>query len=100
MNSFRTREDSLAVLERYPDLPGDLPPDFVQNKEPKLDAETLDPVEWEADPDLEWCPPGHGDIYPALVASGAAGAAARAAATRRRSCPTPTTSAPRWTRAS
>ncbi len=25
---------------------------------------------WEADPELEWCPPGHGDIYPALVASG------------------------------
>lgn len=70
MNSFRTREDSLAVLERYPDLPGDLPPDFVQNKEPKLAADTLDPVAWAADPDLEWCPPGHGDIYPALVASG------------------------------
>ena len=25
---------------------------------------------WEADPELEWCPPGHGDIYTALVASG------------------------------
>ena len=70
MDSFRTREDSLAVLERYPDLEGDLPADFVQNKEPKLDAESLDPVEWPDDPDLEWCPPGHGDIYPALVASG------------------------------
>ncbi len=70
MNSFRTRDDSLAVLERYPNLQRDLPLDFVQNKEPKLDAETLDPVRWQADPELEWCPPGHGDIYPALVASG------------------------------
>ena len=70
MNSFRTRAESLAVLERYPELAGDLPLDFVQNKEPKLDAVTLDPVAWEADPELEWCPPGHGDIYPALVASG------------------------------
>jgi len=70
MNSFRTRDESLAVIERYPDLQGDLPLDFVQNKEPKLDAESLDPVEWEADPEMEWCPPGHGDIYPALVASG------------------------------
>ena len=70
MNSFRTREGSLAVLDRYAELEGGLPPDFVQNKEPKLDAEGLDPVTWEADPDLEWCPPGHGDIYPALVASG------------------------------
>ncbi len=70
MNSFRTGGESLAVLERYPELAGDLPLDFVQNKEPKLDAETLDPVAWAADPELEWCPPGHGDIYPALVASG------------------------------
>ena len=70
MNSFRTRDESLAVLERYPDLQGDLPLDFVQNKEPKLEAESLDPVEWDADPEMEWCPPGHGDIYPALVASG------------------------------
>ena len=70
MDSFRTRDDSLAVVEGYDELKGDLPLDFVQNKEPKLDAETLDPVSWEPDPDLEWCPPGHGDIYPALVASG------------------------------
>jgi UTP--glucose-1-phosphate uridylyltransferase len=70
MNSFRTRDDSLAVLARYPDLAGDLQLDFVQNKEPKLRAETLEPVEWPVDPDLEWCPPGHGDIYPALIASG------------------------------
>ena len=70
MNSFRTRAESLAVLERYPELAGDLPLDFVQNKEPKLAAATLDPVAWEANPELEWCPPGHGDIYPALVASG------------------------------
>jgi UDP-N-acetylglucosamine pyrophosphorylase len=27
-------------------------------------------VSWPADPDLEWCPPGHGDLYPALVGSG------------------------------
>ncbi len=70
MNSFRTQEDSLAVLAKYPDLAGDLPLDFVQNKEPKLAADGLAPVEWPADPEFEWCPPGHGDIYPALVASG------------------------------
>jgi UTP--glucose-1-phosphate uridylyltransferase len=27
-------------------------------------------VAWPADPELEWCPPGHGDIYTALAASG------------------------------
>ncbi len=70
MNSFHTREDSLAVLEEYPELKGELPLDFVQNKEPKLLEDSLEPVEWPDQPDLEWCPPGHGDIYPALVASG------------------------------
>jgi len=30
----------------------------------------MQPVEWVADRELEWCPPGHGDLYPALVASG------------------------------
>lgn len=71
MNSFRTREDTLQVLAKYPDLPvGDLPLDFLQNKEPKLRADDLTPVQWEADPSLEWCPPGHGDIYTALQTSG------------------------------
>lgn len=71
MNSFRTRQDTLTYLERYPDLPvAGLPVDFLQNAEPKLTADTLEPVEWPADPTLEWCPPGHGDVYTALVGSG------------------------------
>jgi UTP--glucose-1-phosphate uridylyltransferase len=71
MNSFRTRQDTLEVLAKYPDLPvDDLPLDFLQNKEPKLRQDDLTPVTWEADPDLEWCPPGHGDIYTALEVSG------------------------------
>ena len=71
MNSFRTREDTLEVLAKYPDLPvGDLPLDFLQNKEPKLRTDDLTPVDWEAEPDLEWCPPGHGDIFTALQTSG------------------------------
>ena len=43
---------------------------MMQNMVPKIDAETLKPVEWSADPEQEWCPPGHGDLYPALVGSG------------------------------
>jgi UTP--glucose-1-phosphate uridylyltransferase len=70
MNSFATRDDSLALLERYEDLATDVPPDFVQHKEPKLLVDGLEPAEWPADPSLEWCPPGHGDIYPALLTSG------------------------------
>ncbi|HHT12947.1 MAG TPA: UTP--glucose-1-phosphate uridylyltransferase [Propionibacterium sp.] len=71
MNSFRTEDDTLAHLDRYPELVvDDLPLSFVQNQEPKLRADDLTPVEWEADPSLEWCPPGHGDLYPALEGSG------------------------------
>lgn len=72
MNSFRTRDDTLAALGGYDDLPvAGLPVDLLQNREPKLVEDDLTPVEWGADPSLEWCPPGHGDLYPALQASGA-----------------------------
>jgi UTP--glucose-1-phosphate uridylyltransferase len=71
MNSFRTSSDTLQVLDSYPDLPVDgLPLEFLQNKEPKLRADDLTPVEWPKDPGLEWCPPGHGDIYTALRGTG------------------------------
>jgi UTP--glucose-1-phosphate uridylyltransferase len=70
MNSFATREHSLAALERYADLSAGLPPDFVQNKVPKITEDGLEPVSWETDPGLEWAPPGHGDLYTALVGSG------------------------------
>ncbi|HVH23001.1 MAG TPA: UTP--glucose-1-phosphate uridylyltransferase [Pseudonocardia sp.] len=71
MNSASTRGPSLAALDRYPQLavPG-LPLDFLQGREPKLRADDLTPVEWPSNPDLEWCPPGHGDLYTALAASG------------------------------
>lgn len=71
MNSFVTHGDSLEVVERYPDVsPSGLPPSFVQHKAPKIAQDDLGPVNWPADPALEWCPPGHGDIYMALVTSG------------------------------
>ena len=71
MNSFRTHDDTLAALARYADLVvGELPLDFLQNREPKLRADDLTPIEWPDDPSLEWCPPGHGDLYTALETSG------------------------------
>lgn len=70
MNSYATDEDSLEALARYPDLNDGLPLSFLQHKEPKVVQTDLSPVEWPADPELEWCPPGHGDIYTALVTSG------------------------------
>ena len=71
MNSFRTSEDTLKALAVHPGLAVDgIPLDFLQNREPKLRSDDLTPVSWPADPTLEWCPPGHGDIYTALDASG------------------------------
>ncbi|MEA2286497.1 MAG: UTP--glucose-phosphate uridylyltransferase [Solirubrobacteraceae bacterium] len=70
MNSFSTREPSLQALGRHPGIAADVPADFVQNKVPKLLADGLAPVDWPDDPALEWAPPGHGDLYTALVTSG------------------------------
>ena len=72
MNSFNTREDSLKVLENYAEIRNqEIGVDFVQHKVPKVLQADLSPAVWPDDPTLEWCPPGHGDIYTALVTSGA-----------------------------
>ena len=70
MNSAATRGPALDALRRYGGLgvPG-VPLDFLQGREPKIRADDLQPVQWPG-PELEWCPPGHGDIYTALAASG------------------------------
>jgi UTP--glucose-1-phosphate uridylyltransferase len=71
MNSFRTREDTLKYLEKFPFLQKQgFPIDFLQSKEPKIDFESYYPASYEADPSFEWCPPGHGDIFASLSTSG------------------------------
>jgi UTP--glucose-1-phosphate uridylyltransferase len=71
MNSFATRKDSLGVLEKYNELRRpDIALDFLQHKVPKIKRQDLLPVDWPCAPELEWNPPGHGDIYAALVSSG------------------------------
>ncbi len=70
MNSVNTRVATEAALENYPDFRQDIPVDFLQHWKPKIDKGTLGPVNWPADPEKEWCPPGHGDIYLSLMTSG------------------------------
>jgi UTP--glucose-1-phosphate uridylyltransferase len=70
MNSFNTDADTHEVLAAYPELDSAVPLTFVQSKVPKIRQDTLAPAEWPADPDLEWCPPGHGEVYVALHISG------------------------------
>ena len=72
MNSPSTRGPALEALARHPRTRdnGPVPLDFLQGREPKLRESDHQPVEWPANPELEWCPPGHGDLYTALAASG------------------------------
>ena len=72
MNSFSTSDDTLAHLQRYRSegLAEAAEVELMQNQIPKIDVATLGPVEWPAERELEWCPPGHGDLYAALVGSG------------------------------
>jgi UTP--glucose-1-phosphate uridylyltransferase len=68
MNSFSTHKDTLDALSKI--KPPDSPLLFLQNKFPKILQENLAPAGWPENPDLEWNPPGHGDIYSALYTSG------------------------------
>jgi len=70
MNSFSTSQDTLDALAKYPDLGTGSDLEFVQNKAPKVTAADMTPASWPAEPGHEWCPPGHGDLYPAMLGSG------------------------------
>ncbi len=69
LDSFSTSQPTQAALEGL-DFRQDLPWELMQGKIPKLRADDLRPARWPADPSLEWCPPGHGEIYAVLGESG------------------------------
>jgi UTP--glucose-1-phosphate uridylyltransferase len=71
MDSDATRTATLDALASMGGVDNDgVDADFLQSMIPKLDASTLAPVSWPQAPALEWCPPGHGDVYGALRRSG------------------------------
>lgn len=71
MNSFSTSADTLDFFEeKFPELRAEEGLEMMQNKVPKLDATTFEPAECKSNPENEWCPPGHGDLYAALIGSG------------------------------
>lgn len=72
MNSFATSKDTLDSLAAsgHADLVKDEEIELMQNQSPKVAVEGLLPAEYPKDPELEWCPPGHGDLYAALLGSG------------------------------
>lgn len=71
MNSFTTHNATLNFIAAknfsHPVV------HFIQNKFPKILRDSLAPASWSQDPNLEWNPPGHGDIYTAMHASGTLG---------------------------
>ena len=73
MNSFATRDDSLELLGRHPRSPPTCRRTSSSTRSRSC-CRRAGPAEWPADPSLEWCPPGHGDIYTALLTSGMLGA--------------------------
>jgi UTP--glucose-1-phosphate uridylyltransferase len=71
MNSDATRTATEQALAHHPEIEHEgIAPDFMQSMIPKLEEESLSPVSWPQAPALEWCPPGHGDVYGALRRSG------------------------------
>eukprot|EP01062_Namystynia_karyoxenos_P055764 TRINITY_DN46809_c0_g1_i1.p1 TRINITY_DN46809_c0_g1~~TRINITY_DN46809_c0_g1_i1.p1 ORF type:complete len:565 (+),score=258.70 TRINITY_DN46809_c0_g1_i1:88-1695(+) len=71
MNSFSTEDDTHAWFkERASDLGDWGGINMVQNKVPKILQDGLAPATYEKQPKEEWCPPGHGDLYAALLGSG------------------------------
>jgi UTP--glucose-1-phosphate uridylyltransferase len=68
MNSFSTHDVTLAALSEL--KPSKFPITFLQHKFPKLLQQDFSPATWRQKPVLEWNPPGHGDVYTALLTSG------------------------------
>jgi UTP--glucose-1-phosphate uridylyltransferase len=68
LNSFNTREDTLSILQQYPQIKTEkLPLDMMQNKFPKIKQSDLSVFQH---PSKAWNPPGHGEVYAVLQQSG------------------------------
>ncbi|OZG59968.1 UTP--glucose-1-phosphate uridylyltransferase [Bifidobacterium lemurum] len=71
MNSFRTSEDTMKVIQQNRKfVQDDIPVEIIQHVEPKLSEATGEPVSFPENPELEWCPPGHGDLFSTIWESG------------------------------
>jgi UTP--glucose-1-phosphate uridylyltransferase len=68
MNSFNTHAATREALAKM--NPRRTPLQFIQHKFPKIQQTDLQPATWPENPELEWNPPGHGDMFTALQTSG------------------------------
>lgn len=70
MNSFNTHEDTQKIVEKYADSKIDIHT-FNQSQFPRLVVEDFMPLPSKGISGKDgWYPPGHGDVFPALLNSG------------------------------
>ncbi|KAF7321632.1 UTP-glucose-1-phosphate uridylyltransferase [Mycena kentingensis (nom. inval.)] len=70
MTSFNTHEDTLRIIKKYANQQLRITT-FNQSRYPRIYKESLVPCPTRADDDKKhWYPPGHGDLYNALLHSG------------------------------
>ena len=70
MNSLSTSDDTKTYLSRYPELGSAESIELMQNWVPKINANDLSAANFPDSVNLEWCPPGHGDVYASLFGTG------------------------------
>ncbi|GAB1409943.1 UTP--glucose-1-phosphate uridylyltransferase [Desulfovibrionales bacterium] len=70
MNSFKTHMETMMKIGNFNNGATGISLAFLQHRYPKILAKDFTPATWPQNPELEWNPPGHGDIYTALVTSG------------------------------
>jgi len=68
MNSFSTADDTNKALSKYSHLGKWEDIHMMQNKVPKITQDTFAPAV-APNPSDEWCPPGHGDLWAAMMGS-------------------------------
>jgi UTP--glucose-1-phosphate uridylyltransferase len=70
MNSFNTDEDTARIIQKYSNHRIELMT-FNQSRYPRVNKETLLPTPRSALEDKSsWYPPGHGDLFDAIMNSG------------------------------
>jgi UTP--glucose-1-phosphate uridylyltransferase len=70
MTSFNTSEDTIRIIKKYANQQLRITT-FNQSRYPRVYKDTELPCPMDAeDEKKEWYPPGHGDLYDALVRSG------------------------------
>lgn len=70
LNSPSTHEPTMQALSDFDLEVEGLPLAVVQGVFPRIEASTFEPINWDEEPELEWAPPGHGDLYGLLDRTG------------------------------